>query len=368
MGIGQALRRFWNALPIDGAGFVAPADPDARWLIRYATRLRLRAVPRPLLWLVVLAARLLLCVKAAGWARRSGGFRVWADACLYGLLPRDSVMWRGPLGAPPRPMSPGALALAMSAMGNAGQRRLLTDKRATAALLERHGVAVPALLAVIPKGTADPVLPETGDLFVKPQGGSRGRDAFRISGDRAPFAARLERAAATDALLVQPCLNAAPELADLATDGVPPVLRLIMARAPGGAAFLHSALFSIRVPGERHPLRALLRAPVSVADGRLLAGFWLGEPEARYDRSPWHDAPVAGRVLPDFDAAVSAALAASEAFDGLPSIGWDVVLSDSGPVILEGNAHTDWLYIQRVAEGAPDAPPLLPLLRGWAVD
>ena len=106
-GTRQALRRFWNALPIDGAGFVPPADSDARWLIRHATRKRLRAVPGPLRPLVVLAARLLLCVKAVRWARRSGeaAMRVYGDACLYGLLPRDSRMWRGPLGAPPRPMS-----------------------------------------------------------------------------------------------------------------------------------------------------------------------------------------------------------------------------------------------------------------------
>ena len=366
-GTRQALRRFWNALPIDGAGFVPPADPDARWLIRHATRTRLRGVPRPLLPLVVLAGRLLLCVKAIRWARRSDDpLRVYADACLYGLLPRDSRMWRGPVGAPPRPMSPGALALAMSSMGNAEQRRLLTDKSATAALIARHGVAVPKLVTVIPRGTADPVLPEGEALFVKPQSGSRGQDAFRVDRVDPSVAARLKRAAAGDALLVQHCLAPAPELADLATGGIPPVLRLIMAREPRGAPFLHSALFSVRVPGETHPLRGLLRAPVSVADGRLLAGFWLGEPEARYDRSPWHDAPLAGRVLPDFDAAVRAALTATAPFDGLPSIGWDVVLSDAGPVILEGNAHTDWLYILRVAEGAPDAPPLLPLLRRWA--
>ncbi len=56
---GGALRRFWDALPIDGRGFVPPADPDARWLIGFTTRRRFRAVPAPLLPLMIVPARLI---------------------------------------------------------------------------------------------------------------------------------------------------------------------------------------------------------------------------------------------------------------------------------------------------------------------
>jgi hypothetical protein len=364
------IRRFWNALPIDGAGFVPPADPDARWLIRFATRRRLGAAWLPM----VIAARLLWCLKTIPRVRRASRvfgrtdtLRLWADACRYGLHPKDSILWRGPLGAPSRPLSTEAFSKIQSSVGDPGQRKMLGDKLATAAALERLGVPVPKLLAVIPKGTAEPVLRGGGDLFVKPQNGSRSRDAFRVE-DRRDITARLKQAAARDTLLVQECLAPAPELADLATDNVPPVLRLITACEPGGQPFPHSAWLAIRVPGEpgSHILRGVMRVPVSIADGTLLAGYWLGEPNKSFETSPWHDTPIAGRTLPHFDAAVAAALAAAQAFDRLPTVGWDVILSDTGPVILEGNAHTDWLLITLVSQGTPDAPPLLPLLRRWA--
>jgi hypothetical protein len=387
---GGALRRFWDALPIDGRGFVPPGDPDARWLIRFTTRRRFAAVPALLLPLVIVPARLIWCVKAAVRMRRGArglgiGFgeslRMLGDACLYGLHPRGSRLWRGPLGAVPRPLSSFAVSKFMSELGDPEQRRLLVDKQAVASMLEARGIATPRLLAVIPKGASAPELPDAPDMFVKPQSGSHGRDAFRVVRvapdrwrigdaihDRAQLTKRLARTAARDALLVQQCLRSAPELEDLAMEGMPPFLRIVIAREPGGEPFLHSVLFSIRVPGEAgsDPLRSLMRVAVSLPEGRLLPAYWLGQPDARYEKAPWGDVPIAGRQLPGFDAAVSAALAATEPLDRLPHVGWDVILSDSGPVILEGDTHTDWLLISLAAQGAPDAVPWLPLLRRWA--
>lgn len=363
------LRRFWNALPIDGAGLIAPGDADGRWLVRFARR------RYPLGSVAV--GRLAWCAKVFGWRhhmiRNLGAEAAWraiGDACHYGLLPKESRMWRGPMKAlPERPLSPIAFAKILSALGDPGQRALLTDKKATAELLAARGITVPETLAVIPKGAADVALPEDGVLFVKPRGGSRGRDAFRIE-DRAAARERLNQVLAEHEVLVQRCLTAAPELADLATGGVPAVLRLVVAREPGGEPFLHSALFTVRVPGEHpnHVYRALLRMPVSGADGTLCAGYWLATPDRSYDRSPWHDAVIAGRPLPGFQAALAMALEATRAFDKLPNIGWDVVLSDKGPVILEGNSHNDWLLTTLIArDGMPDTPPLLSILRRWAV-
>ena len=63
------LRRFWDDLPIDGSGFMGPADPDARRLIAIVTRRRLRMVPRAIQPLVVAVARVLWCVKAVSAVR-----------------------------------------------------------------------------------------------------------------------------------------------------------------------------------------------------------------------------------------------------------------------------------------------------------
>jgi hypothetical protein len=376
-GLRRFWLRFWDALPIDGCGFLRPDDPDARRLIAYATR---RRIPGPVRPFILVAGRLLWCVKAARRVRRARrlfGFgseasrQQFADACLRGVQPKDSAIWRQALGAPRRPLSCDAYVRIQSSVGDPGQRRLLSDKLATSVLLERLGVAVPELLAVIRQGTPHPALPSGGaDMFVKPASGSRSRDAFRVDGrvrDEA-LTARLRQAAASDALLVQRCLQSASGLADLATDGVPPVLRIITAREPGGDAFLHSALFSIRVPGESaaHPFRGHIRVPVALAEGVLLPGYWFGEPESRFHASPWHGAPIAERALPGFDEAAVCAVRAAVGFDRLAVIAWDVILSDRGPVILEGNSHCSWIFMTLARQGAPGAVPILPLLGRWA--
>ena len=370
-----ALRQFWDALPITGAGLIGPADPGVRRLLRDAAFDRIHKAPGALRPVVLLAANLLWCVKAVLLTRRAAkalGFgareaiRQYADVALLGQLPKDSHLWRHMLGGPRRPLSSNAFAKIQASVGDAAEREVLTDKLATAERLVAAGVPVPVLLAVLPRG-ADPVLPDGRDLFVKPRRGARSRHAFAATG--APDVTRRLRAAlAEDELLVQQRIAVAPELADLATDGVPPVLRLVTVREPGGEPFLHSALFSIRVPGERpqHVMRALLRVPVSVADGRLSPGYWPGAPESRYAESPWHKAPIADRALPGFDQAVRAALAAHGAFGGLAMVGWDVILSDAGPVVIEGNGHTDWLWLTAIAEGAPNAVSLLALHARWA--
>jgi hypothetical protein len=387
-----AFRRFWGALPIDGRGLLAPADPDARRLIAFATRHRLRAVPRVVRPLILAASRLLWCIKAASMVRaaaRKFGFRAreslrqYADACLFGLHPRDSYAWRRTL-AERRPLSTRAFWQIQSALGNPDQPTVLADKLATEAALQKCAVATPRLLAVIPAGAAAPALPaDGGEMFVKPRSGRRSQNAFSVlrlapdaywidgaRRDEAYAVARLRNAAANDALLVQQRLVGVPELADLGTkDGAPPVLRLMTACEPRGEPFLHSGSFSIVVPGEKrgHPLRDTLRVPVSIASGSLLAGYWLGTPRKRFARSPWHDdAPIAGRALPGFAAAAHAVETAARAFPGLPLIGWDVILTPDGPVVLEGNSGSDYLIVRWMGEGAPDAVPLMQLFARWA--
>ena len=263
-------------------------------------------------------------------------------------------------------------------MGDRNQRIRLVDKVATAEAVRPFPVQMPRQLAVIEAGTVAPELPDATEMFVKPRGGRRSRNAFSVvrigqgaywvdgaRHDEAYVVARLRKAAADDDLLVQQCLTGIPEIADLNnTEGGAPVLRIVTACEPNGRPFLHSAWITIRVPGEApgHPLRDALRAPISIATGTLLAGYWLGAQQMRFERSPWHQAQIAGRILPGFREAGEAA----QAFPGVPIIGWDVILTKDGPVVLEGNNGTDFILIDWAAEGAPDAVPLMQLLLRWA--
>lgn len=386
----SGLRRLWRALPIDGRGLLAPADPNVRDLIAFATDHRLSRVPRAIRPSVVWALRLLWCLKAVlsvmGASRRFGfgindSIRQYIDACLYGLRPKDSYSWRQSMSALP-PLSTQAFWKIALAVGVPEQRPILVDKLATAAALAKQFVATPRLLAIVPAGTIAPELPDASDMFVKPRGGRRSLNSFGISRlapevywldgarrDKAYVTARLRAAAAGDTLLVQQRLTGIPELADLdSSTGAPPVLRIMTACEPGGEPYLHAACLAIGVPGENpsHPLRDALRVPISIATGRLLAGFWLGEPQTRFRLSPWHKAQIRGRTLPGFHAAAVAAVKAARAFPGLPLIGWDVILTRDGPVILEGNSASDLLVVTWMEEGAPDAAPLLALFRRWS--
>ena len=258
-----------------------------------------------------------------------------------------------------RPLSNQAFWIIQSAIGDSRQRVRLDDKLATAAAIKPFAVPMPRQLAVIEAGTVAPELPDAVEMFVKPRSGRRGRNAFsivrlepgayRVDGarrDEVYVVARLRNAAADDDLLVQQCLTGVPDIADLGTaEGAPPVLRIVTAREPDGQPFAHSGWMAIRVPGEvpTHPLRDALRAPISMATGSLLPAYWLGAPRMRFERSPWHQAQIAGRVLPGFCAAADAAVTAARAFPGVPIIGWDVILTNDGPVVLEGNSGTDLL-------------------------
>lgn len=384
------FRRLWHALPIDGRGILAPSEPDARYLIALATNRRLASVPPIIRAIAVWISRMLWCVRAATLAAsgsRKFGFSFretlgqYVDACLYGLHPKDAFAWRRSMSALP-PLSTQALWKIAVALAPSGARAVLADKLATAAALQNLPVTMPKLLAVIEAGTVAPSLPDCDRFFVKPRFGRRGRNAFSVTRrgvgtywmegalrDAQDVVTKLRTAAAREPLLVQQRVEGIPELADLGSpEGASPVLRIMTACEPGGEPYLHGALLSMPVAGEvsSHPLRSMLRAPVAIADGRLLAGFWLGAPGTRYKWSPWHEAQVEGRLLPGFQAAVSAAINAASAFRDLPFIGWDIILSPSGPVVLEGNCAVNLLVLTWMDEGAPDAKPLLKLMRSWA--
>lgn len=346
-------------------------------------------MPWPLRPFAIFAARILWCFKGAGRVRQfvryfgmGGGeaVRMLADACIAGLQPSESYVWRHILGAPRRPLAISGMGKALVALGDVEHRRLLTDKLAAADALTAAGVPMPRLLALLHRGEVANTLPDhVSKAFLKPRHGCRTHNTFAVdrldeglyrvegqTGGADFLAAQLRPALAEDDLLVQERIEAAPELADLVTLGRAPVLRMFTAREPDGAAFLHSALMWTAVPGEtdRSFLHGYLRMPVALATGSLRPGYWFGTPGVRLDESPWHRAPITGRVLPGFAEARRIAVAAAEVTDRLPFVAWDVILSTRGPVLLEGNSEGAWVLTYLAAD--EDAVPLIPLLNRWA--
>lgn len=81
--------------------------------------------------------------------------------------------------------------------------------------------------------------------------------------------------------------------------------------------------------------------PVDVESGRCGRGTMVVNGLPQYvDDHPVSGTRMTGMVLPEWDGVIAVAKAAAQAFDVQKSIGWDVGLTDRGPLLLEGN----WCY------------------------
>lgn len=378
------FRRFWRALPLDGGGFLPPLDPDARRLHAWAARNVWRRFPWPVRPVAILTARILWCARAApltrAFARRNAiprnrAIRLYADACLAGTPPAESYYWRYLLNARERPLSSRAFAKILSQLGAPEQRKLLSDKVATAEALAIAGVRFPRQIALIPRGAAVTTLPPGEPaLFVKPRSGAASRltlamdrlegGAWRINGtDRNPafVAALLQLALRRDDVIVQERLTATSELADIATIR-PPVLRIHTLREPGGKREpgIHSAILSTSMPRRSPPdgRPNMLMTPIAVEASTMQPGFRFPEPLA--GEPGW-----SGKPLPQYDEACRMALAGAALLDGLPLIAWEFILTPDGPVMLEGNSEPGHHYVGLAASAQPDTAPIFPMLARW---
>lgn len=386
------LRRYWSSLPGDGLGWSAGPDATLGRLRRRAARDWAGRWHWPIPWLIRLvdrggwpiaaALRTLVFARALGLAP-GAGWRVFCDCLMSGSDPLDAHVWRSLHGGR-HPLPPRSAAQVLVRLGDPRAHDLLADKLATQWHLEARGLAFPMLDRVSPRGTV-PDLAELAraaqgaGLFVKPRRGHGGRDSFALtrSGDRwhidgRPVASeelrqRWTRAVASDDLLVQHRVMAAAELADLAADGRAPVLRLATARRRDGAVFVHSALLGISVPGRdpRHFLEGTIYVPVIADTGALARGRRLARPSVRLDRVEETGARIAGRVLPFYAQTVALARRAMAALPPLPLVHWDWLLSDDGPVLLEGNSAANWNLACLPGLEGLEAMPLSSLLVEW---
>ena len=316
--------------------------------------------------------------------------RTLLQDCLYGgAQPHEAYLWRSLF--PPHECHPLPILAALRLLGRLGsqaEHRLLSDKQKTSELLAAAGIPVPDLqMEILPNSpiTLD-TAPWTSQvpLFVKPRHGSGGRGGFSITPlpstlwsidgscpkEQNTLLALLKASARNDSLLVQTQLNSPPELIDLESGGIAPVLRLTTARRPGKAPFLHSSLLSIAVPEKRrtHFLAGQMRVPIRIADGRMTNGIWFLRPDERHASLPWNGSPLTDRPLPNFSSATALTLQAMALFPNLPLVNWDVILTPQGPVIIEGNSCGDWILTNLSGALGMECEPLFPLLRQWLTD
>ena len=197
-----------------------------------------------------------------------------------------------------------------------------------------------------------------GDLFAKPSDarGGKGALSWRRSGDggyldaddvvhdRREVVATLERRSLQRPYIVQERLRNHEQLRGLSTGSLC-TLRLVTARPPGAEAVLLSASFGMPVGDSLvdNFHAGGICAAVEPATARLGPGARSLPEECvnRYDVHPDTEAPIAGVILPCFQEAVQLVLRAHKAAPKVAFVGWDVALTDDGPLLLEANVGWD---------------------------
>jgi hypothetical protein len=242
----------------------------------------------------------------------------------------------------------------------------LQDKPAFARHCRRHGLAAPATCAVLGRTAAvrSCDLPP-GDLFVKPATGRGGKGAERWdhcggghyrgpSGDvldGEALIARLRSRTSAERWLIQPRLKVHGSIADL-SNGALCTVRAVTClderdRPELVAAVLRMAIGANRTVDNIHA--GGIAAGIDLDSGELGPASDLGT-NARLgwlDQHPDTGGRIRGRRLELWPEVRELSVRAHRAFADRLFVGWDIGLTDSGAVLVEGNIAPDVDLMQR---------------------
>lgn len=214
---------------------------------------------------------------------------------------------------------------------------LFGDKFAFHAAAARGAIEgpVPRLVARIERGRCIVLAHAPPPYVVKPRSGSGGRGVSVIWS--------LSDAPGDGDHVVEARLEPHPRLAPLSPTALP-TLRILTARAGSAPPKLLGAVhrFARAASGATDNFKSGgIVAGVDPETGRLRAAISLTRDGHRaiHPHHPETAAPIEGVVLPAWPDAVSLALECAYV-PGIAYAGWDIALTASGPVLVEGNA---WL-------------------------
>lgn len=237
-----------------------------------------------------------------------------------------------------------------------------------------HGIGTPPVLALI---TATPddgndvphayspaalarLLPP-GAYFIKPGNGSHGEGAFslRVTGSQLRWSGKagsyadffddcLVALRHTDALIVQPKLVNHEHIVEFTSARGLSTIRVVTVRSGDGIDIIGACMRIIVGESEvdtfRHGAAGNLVAAIDVASGILSTGRGSSSTAWPKMRDAVHH-PVSrigipGFKLPFWDDVIALTKLAHASVGGLQTVGWDVAITDNGPVIIEAN----WRY------------------------
>jgi len=248
--------------------------------------------------------------------------------------------------------------------------RRIANKREFAEHCRSHGLSAPSIVAIW-KTDGALIVPSPDDpccdVFIKPTADFGSVGAMAIEYDRVAAKYRsgtellswpklLETISATRArgsggYLLQRRLRNSRDAAVYGDDDVCN-LRLVTGRPVYGDPVLIAAV--IRLPSsfttQGHDRNVLL-ASVDLETGQMGPGVFRNIALPQFTHHPDTGFPIAGRPLPRWSEMVELALRAHRTCPWMPFVGWDVVDSDRGLVLLEANAN--WGGDSAQLPGAP---------------
>lgn len=250
-------------------------------------------------------------------------------------------------------------------------RRILNDKAAFFRHCEAHGVFTPPTFLIVRQDgslermiSVDAMLPRA-NLFLKPLGGRGGRGCERwvFRGDGL-YANQQGMTLNADALLrhiqdlarkedyiVQESLAPHPDLRDVSMNVLTSCRMMSVKNAQGGFEVTHAVFKSSTKPeaivDNFHKGGIVSRVDISTGQIGPASDAGVGRPCVWYDTHPLTGARIAGRTLPLWPETMELVRKAHAAFPDRIVVGWDVAISERGPVILEGNVQSGCDMIQR---------------------
>jgi hypothetical protein len=250
-------------------------------------------------------------------------------------------------------------------------RRILNDKAAFYRHCRDLGIAtIPTYLVVQEDGTVRDLIPFDGvlpprDLFLKPMRGRGGRGCERWQWlgegryqshrgevlEAARLLAYIKVAAHNGAMMVQEAMQAHTELRDLSLTVLTSCRMMTVKNESGGFEATHAVFKSSTQRGAivDNFHRGGIVSRVDIRTGELgpASDAGVGRPCNWLAEHPLTSAPIKGRRLPMWAETVELVCRAHAAFPDRITIGWDVAITDNGPVIIEGNAQSGCDMIQR---------------------
>jgi len=244
--------------------------------------------------------------------------------------------------------------------------RILNDKLAFHRFLSARNLPVAHLFAVVEKKaifwrdelrrTLPPI-----DLFIKPAKECGGTGAERWvyadglyhghKGDRRDAASLIEHIqhlSCRQTYLAFECLTNHPEIHDLSAGALSTLRMHTMLNERGEAEHLFSMFRMSQFRQRIIDTSDGIAASVDPVTGLLGMASNSSHMARWYDRHPFTNARITGRRVPFWQDALKLAVSTHQALASPYVVGWDIAVTDRGPVILEANKSPDLEIEQRL--------------------